>query len=35
VTTCGPNSYGKAGRDTVYADRIDKVAADCEIVHRR
>ncbi len=33
--TCGPNSYGPAGRDTVYADRIDRVAADCEIVHRR
>jgi hypothetical protein len=26
---CGP------GRDTVYADKIDKVAKNCEIVHRR
>jgi hypothetical protein len=31
--TCGKNSYFR--RDTVYADRIDVVASDCEIVHRR
>jgi Ca2+-binding RTX toxin-like protein len=35
VISCGPNGYGKPGRDVVYADRIDVVAADCEIVHRR
>jgi Ca2+-binding RTX toxin-like protein len=33
VINCGPNGYGKAGRDTVYADRID-VVSNCEIVHR-
>jgi Tol biopolymer transport system component len=32
---CGGNGYGPAGRDVVYADRIDVVSADCEIVHRR
>jgi Ca2+-binding RTX toxin-like protein len=32
---CGRNGYGKAGRDVVYADRIDLVAADCEMVHCR
>ena len=31
--TCGKNAYDR--RDRVYADRIDVVAADCEIVHRR
>jgi Tol biopolymer transport system component len=30
---CGKNGYGKAGRDTVYADTID-VISHCEIVHR-
>jgi hypothetical protein len=30
--TCGKNAYDR--RDTVYADRIDVVASDCEIVHR-
>jgi Ca2+-binding RTX toxin-like protein len=29
VISCGP------GRDTVLADRLDRVAADCERVHRR
>jgi len=33
--SCGKNGYGKAGRDIVYADRIDRVASDCEIIHRR
>ena len=33
--SCGPNGYGVNGGDVVYADRIDVVAADCEIVHRR
>lgn len=32
--SCGKNAYGRAGRDTVYADRVDIVAADCEIVRR-
>ncbi len=32
--TCGKNGYGKGGRDVVYADRVDVVASDCEIVHR-
>ncbi len=32
--SCGKNGYGKNGRDTVYADRVDVVASDCEIVHR-
>jgi Tol biopolymer transport system component len=31
---CGRNGYGKAGRDVVYADRIDVVASDCDLVHR-
>jgi len=31
---CGKNGYGAAGRDTVYADRVDAVASDCEIVRR-
>lgn len=31
--TCGANSYDR--RDVVYADRVDVVAPDCEIVHRR
>jgi len=31
---CGKNGYGRAGRDVVYADRVDVVASDCEIVHR-
>jgi Tol biopolymer transport system component len=35
VISCGTNGYGKGGRDVVYADRIDAVASDCEIVHRR
>jgi Tol biopolymer transport system component len=30
---CGKNGYGKAGRDIVYADKID-VISHCEIVHR-
>jgi hypothetical protein len=33
VVDCGNNGYGKRGRDTVYADRID-VISHCEIVHR-
>jgi Ca2+-binding RTX toxin-like protein len=33
VIDCGKNGYGKAGRDTVYADKID-VISNCEIVHR-
>lgn len=32
--TCGPNAFGKNGRDVVYADKVDVVASDCEIVHR-
>jgi Ca2+-binding RTX toxin-like protein len=32
--SCGKNGYGKGGRDVVYADQIDVVASDCEIVHR-
>jgi hypothetical protein len=31
--TCGKNGYDR--RDRVYADRIDVVAPDCELVHRR
>lgn len=34
IVHCGKNGYGKAGRDVVYADRIDVVGSDCEIVHR-
>jgi Tol biopolymer transport system component len=34
VVTCGANAFGPRGRDTVYADRFDLVAADCEMVHR-
>ena len=33
IVDCGKNGYGKAGRDTVYADKID-VISNCEIVHR-
>jgi Tol biopolymer transport system component len=33
--SCGKNGYGKAGRDVVYADRVDVVASDCEVVRRR
>jgi Ca2+-binding RTX toxin-like protein len=33
VIDCGKNGYGKAGRDTVYADKID-VIRNCEIIHR-
>jgi hypothetical protein len=35
--TCGTNGPGSGIRDhdVVYADRIDTVARDCEIVHRR
>lgn len=33
--SCGRNAYGNAGRHTVYADRLDVVASDCEIVRRR
>jgi Tol biopolymer transport system component len=33
--TCGRNAYGPNGRDVVYADRVDVVASDCEVVHRR
>jgi Ca2+-binding RTX toxin-like protein len=33
VIDCGKNGYGRAGRDTVYADTID-VISHCEIVHR-
>ena len=32
--SCGANGYGKGGRDVVYADQVDVVASDCEIVHR-
>jgi Ca2+-binding RTX toxin-like protein len=32
--SCGTNGYGKHGQDVVYADRVDAVASDCEIVHR-
>jgi Tol biopolymer transport system component len=31
--SCGKNGYDR--RDRVYADRIDIVARDCELVHRR
>ncbi len=31
--SCGENGYDR--RDRVYADRIDLVAPDCELVHRR
>ena len=34
LIACGKNAWGRAGRDTVYADRVDTVAADCEIVRR-
>ena len=34
VITCGANAFGPRGRDTVFADRVDSVASDCEIVHR-
>ena len=34
VITCGPNAFGPRGKDTVFADRIDSVASDCEVVHR-
>ena len=34
VITCGANAFGPRGRDTVFADRVDAVASDCEIVHR-
>lgn len=30
--SCGKNGYDR--RDRVYADRIDVVAPDCELVHR-
>jgi Ca2+-binding RTX toxin-like protein len=33
--SCGRDGYGRAGRDVVFADRIDTVGRDCEIVHRR
>lgn len=32
--SCGTNGYGKHGQDVVYADSVDAVASDCEIVHR-
>lgn len=34
VITCGGNAFGPRGKDTVFADRVDSVASDCEIVHR-
>ena len=34
VITCGGNAFGPKGKDTVFADPIDSVASDCEIVHR-
>jgi Ca2+-binding RTX toxin-like protein len=34
VVACGANGFGRGGRDTVFADRIDSVASDCEIVRR-
>ena len=35
VVLCGTNRGGTPERDEVWADRIDLVARDCEIVHRR
>jgi Tol biopolymer transport system component len=35
VVRCGTNSGGTPERDEVWADGIDQVARDCEIVHRR
>ncbi len=35
VVLCGTNRGGTPERDEVWADRIDQVARDCEIVHRR
>ena len=33
--SCGANAFGRSGRDVVHADRLDVVARDCEVVHRR
>jgi Tol biopolymer transport system component len=35
VIVCGTNRAGLSERDKVWADAGDRVAADCEIVHRR
>jgi Tol biopolymer transport system component len=35
VVSCGTNTGGTRERDEVWADRVDRVAPDCEIVHRR
>lgn len=35
VIHCGTNRGGAPERDEVWADRVDVVSADCEIVHRR
>jgi hypothetical protein len=32
---CGTNLDRKSERDEVWVDRLDDVAGDCEIVHRR
>jgi Ca2+-binding RTX toxin-like protein len=34
--SCGTNgAHSVPDRDVVYADRVDNVARDCEVVHRR
>jgi Ca2+-binding RTX toxin-like protein len=33
--SCGTNTYGEKQKDLVYADKVDVVASDCEVVHRR
>lgn len=35
VVFCGTDRGGAPERDEVWADRIDAVSADCEVVHRR
>ena len=34
VVTCGTNDGGNPERDEVWADRLDRISRDCEIVHR-
>ncbi len=34
VVTCGTNDGGNPERDEVWADRLDRISHDCEIVHR-
>jgi hypothetical protein len=35
VISCGTNRGGTPERDEAWVDRADRVASDCEIVHRR